>query len=155
MLLFCHFLLKFLRSPIIFSKLIIAILLILFSEGTLAAEIGINQNRYQIELATDAEQRRRGLMHREHMAFDQGMLLVYPVTGDHRIWMKNMLIPLTVVWIGENLKIIEVQKLPPCKLDPCTIYSSANVSRYVLELNAEQHDIRVGDPVEGIEKLLE
>ena len=153
--LFCHFLLKFLYRPEISFKLIFAISLIVFSGQSLAVEIGINQNRYQIELATSSEQRRLGLMHRENLAFDQGMLLVYPVAGDHRIWMKNMQIPLTVAWIGENLKIIEIQKLEPCLLDPCTIYSSASVSRFVLELNAEQHDIQVGDRIEGIETLLQ
>ena len=158
-----HFLLKILYCTRIsfkgvfrnILKMIFAISLIIASELSLAVEIGINQTRYEIELATSAEQRRLGLMHRDHLAFDHGMLLVYPVTGDHRIWMKNMQIPLTVAWIGEDLKVIEVQQLEPCQLDPCTIYSSAGASRFVLELNAGQHDIEAGDRIEGIETLLQ
>jgi uncharacterized membrane protein (UPF0127 family) len=149
-----HFLLKFLFRPGNLLKLALLISLIAFSEQSSAVEISINQNRYQIELATNADQRRMGLMYREYLPFERGMLLVYSKPGDHRIWMKNMQIPLTVAWIGEDLKIIDVQQLEPCQLDPCKIYSAAGASRFVLELNAEQHDILIGDRIVGIEMLL-
>ncbi len=135
--------------------MIFAISLIGYSELSLAVEIVINETRYEIELATSTAQRRLGLMHRKYLASDQGMLLVYPTTNNHRIWMKNMQIPLTVVWIGEDMMVIEVQKLEPCQLDPCPVYSAAGASRFVLELNAARHDIQAGDRVEGIEMLLQ
>jgi uncharacterized membrane protein (UPF0127 family) len=115
-----------------------------------AVELRLAQDYYQIELATTTAQRRLGLMHRSQLGPRQGMLLVYPQAGDHRIWMKNMLIPLWVYWIDASSVVIGVQRLEPCNAQPCPVYAVVGDSQYVLELGDYAHPLDVGDKIENI-----
>ena len=89
-------------------------------------------------------------MQRQYLAPRQGMLLVYAQQGDHRIWMKNMLIPLWVYWIDAGHRVIARRRLEPCKQQPCPVYSANGDSRYILELGDYDHPLAVGDRVAGI-----
>ncbi|MDC1288258.1 DUF192 domain-containing protein [Gammaproteobacteria bacterium] len=113
-----------------------------------AIELKVGQAIYQIEMATTPDQRRQGLMHRQQLAPGEGMLLVYPQAGDHRIWMKNMLIPLRVYWIDASFVVIGVQRLQSCVTQTCPIYAVAGDSQYILELSDDDHPIEVGDKIE-------
>ena len=115
-----------------------------------AVELRLAQEDYQVELATSAEQRRLGLMHRSQLGPRQGMLLVYPQAGDHRIWMKNMLIPLRVYWIDAGSVVIGVQRLQPCTAGLCPVYAVDGDSQYILELGDYDHPLGVGDRIENI-----
>ena len=127
-------------------------LLLLFASfcPVYALELRLAQEDYQVELATTVEQRRLGLMHRSQLGPRQGLLLVYPQAGDHRIWMKNMLIPLRVYWIDASAVVIGVQRLEPCNAQPCPVYAVAGDSQYVLELGDYAHPLDVGDKIENI-----
>ena len=116
-------------------------------------EVRLGQTTYQVELALTPAQRRKGLMHREQLASNAGMLLVYPKTGDHRVWMKNMRIPLRVLWIDDRFKVIHVMRLEPCQLSPCPVFSAPVPARYILELSDHNHDVEPGDIVEGLNGL--
>ena len=115
-----------------------------------ALELSLNLKTYNIEIADTPAKRQRGLMHRPHLAPDEGMLFMYPQAGDHRIWMKNMLIPLRVYWIDTNFEVIDVQRLEPCNSQPCPIYSVSRDSKYVLELGDYDHALGIGDGILGI-----
>jgi len=116
-------------------------------------DVAIGSNNYRLELAQTPEQRRLGLMYRRQLEPDRGMLLVYGESGDHRIWMKNMSIPLRVYWIDSNFEVIKMLRLEPCVEDPCPSYSSPRPSRYVLELSDDDHDLAPGDRIEGLSDL--
>ena len=92
-------------------------------------------------------------MHRPELADNRGMLLVYPQAADHRIWMKNVLIPLRVYWIDDDHRVVANLRLEPCKINPCPSYAAPSFSRYVLELNDSAHGIKPGDRVEGLNDL--
>ena len=115
-----------------------------------ALELKIEGEIYRIELATTPEQRRLGLMHRRELERHEGMLLVYPHTGDHRIWMKNVLVALRVYWLDEQFEVVGAQRLEPCYADPCPIYAVDRASRYVLELSDHEHPLKIGDRLDGI-----
>jgi uncharacterized membrane protein (UPF0127 family) len=115
-----------------------------------AAELQLGGDIYQIEMATTTAQRQKGLMQRTQLGPRQGMLLVYPRAGDHRIWMKNVLISLRVYWIDASFEVIEVQRLEPCRGEPCPIYAASRDSQYVLELGDYDHRLAAGDKIEGI-----
>ena len=115
-----------------------------------ALELKLGLKTYDIEIADTKAQRQRGLMHRPHLAPDEGMLMIYPQAGDHRIWMKNMLIPLRVYWIDAGFEVIDVQRLEPCSSQPCPVYSVSRDSKYVLELGDYDHALATGDDVMGI-----
>jgi len=111
------------------------------------------QSVYRVELAVTPAQRRQGLMYRQQLDSGQGMLLVYPQPGDHRIWMKNMRIALHVFWIDDQFTVISAQRLEPCISSPCPVFSAPRAARFVLELGDYAHDLGVGDKVEGLAGL--
>ena len=119
----------------------------------LAHELWIGGVRYEVELATTPEARSRGLMHREHVEPRGGMLLVYRNPGNHRIWMKNVPIPLRVYWIDSNAEVIGTRRLEPCSSDPCPVYAVEKPSLYVLELADRDHGLLPGDRIRGLDSL--
>jgi uncharacterized protein len=91
----------------------------------------------QVELATDDATREQGLMFRDHLANDRGMIFFFLQSGDYPFWMKNTLIPLDMIWIDEQKRIVHIaHDVPPCKADPCPSYDPGAFSRYVLEVAA-------------------
>ena len=122
-----------------------------FAAGSLA--LGINGANYLVELANTPELRARGLMFRRGLAPDGGMLLSYPRSGNHLIWMKNMSIALRVYWIDSDHVVVDAKRLEPCQADPCPVYAPSRASQFVLELQDREHGIKPGDRVEGLEKL--
>lgn len=88
---------------------------------------------FRIEVADDASERGRGLMFRRKMAADHGMLFVFERTQPVGFWMKNTVLPLDLIFIGENGRIEAIRRGEP--LSEAPISPGAPV-RFVLELNA-------------------
>jgi hypothetical protein len=114
----------------------------------------------QVELATDDATRSQGLMYRDHMADDRGMLFLFPESGEYPFWMKNTLIPLDMVWIDDQRRIAHVaSNVPPCKADPCPNYPPNANAKYVLELAAgvaAKHHLANGQALrfEGMDNVI-
>lgn len=135
------------------AVVLVSMILYLLAGGTgslSAAELQFGGEVYQIEMAITPAQRQQGLMYRSQLGRRQGMLLVFPQAGDHRIWMKNVLISLRVYWIDASFEVIEVQRLEPCRDAPCPVYAVGRDSQYVLELGDYDHPLAAGDKIEGI-----
>ncbi len=113
----------------------------------------LSGEEYLLEIARSTKQRNHGLMFRDHLDSRQGMLFIYPRSGNHRIWMKNTLIPLTVVWVDESNKVIGVRKLSPCAYDPCPSYGVSAPSKYILELSSGKHRLQPGLKINGLGNL--
>jgi uncharacterized membrane protein (UPF0127 family) len=87
----------------------------------------------RVELARTPEEQARGLMFREKLADDEGMLFVFPASAVQSFWMKNTLIPLDMIFIGEDLTVVGlVERAEPHSLTPRSV---RRPSRYVLEVN--------------------
>jgi len=141
-------------------RLIIFIISLLNIEVTISSDIAFEQKllvlageEYLLEIARSATQRNHGLMFRDRLEKRRGMLFIYPRPGNHRIWMKNTLIPLTVVWVDEANKVIGVQKLHPCANDPCPSYGVSEPSKYILELSSGEHHLEPGLRISGLDQL--
>lgn len=94
-------------------------------------------NCYMSELAATPQERERGLMFRESLADGKGMFFVFDEDGKHDFWMKNTLIPLDIVWMGEGGEVSHIaENVQPCRSDPCPLFVPPTVARYVLEINA-------------------
>jgi uncharacterized protein len=90
-----------------------------------------------VEIAADDATREQGLMFRDRMAEDRGMIFIFPANGAYPFWMKNTLIPLDMIWIDDQRRIVHVaSNVPPCKADPCPNYPPNAAAKYVLELAA-------------------
>jgi uncharacterized membrane protein (UPF0127 family) len=96
--------------------------------------------RYAVEIADDDAERARGLMFRDAMADDHGMLFIHEVQAPQAYWMKNTKLPLDILYFDDARKLVSQQRgVPPCSLgDACPSYPSKAPARYVLELNAGQ-----------------
>ncbi len=107
--------------------------------------------RVSVEIADSEPVRQRGLMFREQLAPNEGMVFVFPVPGFYPFWMKNTLIPLDMFWLDDGGRIVSIaQSVPPCKADPCPSYPPEGDATYVIEVVAgfaRQHRLKVGDVV--------
>lgn len=91
-------------------------------------------HRFRVEVAATAQERARGLMFRNQMAADHGMLFVFDTEGERYFWMKNTPLPLDIIFIATNGEIVSIAAdTSPYSED--TIPSNGP-ARYVLELNA-------------------
>jgi hypothetical protein len=78
---------------------------------------------YSIEIADTPASRQQGLMFRENLPQDQGMLFVFDTPSDYRFWMKNTKLTLDMIWINQNYQIVHIESnVPPCTADPCPSY---------------------------------
>ena len=107
---------------------------------------------FNVELATTQEERARGLMYRDHLAENEGMLFIFPKNSFSSIWMKNTLIPLDVIWMDEQHRIISINKnMQPCGQGDCPSVNPGIPAQYVLEVNAGTADainLSAGDIME-------
>ncbi len=106
------------------------------------------------ELAVTDEERQLGLMYRKKINPDQGMLLVFERVNFYSIWMKNMKIPLDILWLDKEKRIVHIERdVPPCKEDPCPTYTSRFPAMYVLELKAgsvKEHKLKMYDRIDFV-----
>jgi hypothetical protein len=110
-----------------------------FPDGTVVA----------VEIADTPALQTRGLMFREHLAPNEGMVFVFDEPGPHPFWMKNTLIPLDMIWLDAARRILTIaHSVPPCKADPCPTYPHAGRAQYVVEVVggfAKKHRLKEGD----------
>jgi uncharacterized protein len=91
------------------------------------------------EIAATLDKRTTGLMFRNNLESDRGMLFVFPEMGYWTFWMKNTLIPLDIIWLDDFQRILHVEsRVPICTKidDSCPRYSARRESQYVLEIKA-------------------
>jgi uncharacterized membrane protein (UPF0127 family) len=105
-------------------------------------------HKFTVELATTPAQMEQGLMFRQSLAADAGMLFDYRAPAMASMWMKNTLIPLDMLFVDEHGRIINIhERAVPGSLDPIAATAPARV---VIELNggtAARLGIRPGDQV--------
>jgi uncharacterized membrane protein (UPF0127 family) len=92
-----------------------------------------------IELALTAYEIQTGLMYRKEMGKKEGMLFVFEEEGPHSFYMKNTLIPLDILFIDKDLRIVNIHRNAP-PLNESGIPSGGPV-QYVLEINAGLSDL--------------
>lgn len=79
----------------------------------------------------------RGLQFRGSLDSYSGMLFIFPQSRRHSFWMKDTLIPLDMIWMDHGRKIVHIEHdVPPCREDPCPVYTPPQEALYVLEVNA-------------------
>lgn len=102
--------------------------------------VELEGRRYQVEIADDDAERARGLMFRDSLDADRGMLFIHEREQPLAYWMKNTKIPLDILYFDDQLRLVSQQRdVPPCTLgDACPPYPSSAPARFVLELNAGQ-----------------
>ena len=105
----------------------------------------------RVEIADTSAERETGLMYRDSLPKDEGMLFIFDEEDVVGFWMKNTLIPLDIIFINSDWQIVNIHhSAQPCIADPYESYFSDEPVRYVLEVNAgyaEKHNISEGAPI--------
>jgi uncharacterized protein len=123
------------------------------ADPLLTYALRIKGHTLRAELANDDESRRTGLMFREQMPDNTGMLFVYEAEGRHAMWMKNTLIPLSVAFIDRKGHIVNIEDMQPQTEDA---HAARAPAAYALEVNQgwfKKRGIKPGDRVEGLERV--
>lgn len=115
-------------------------------------ELFAGMHRIEAELAATPESRQVGMMQRTIMPPQRGMLFVFPETDKHCMWMRNTLLPLSVAFLDEKGRIINVEDMQPrTESNHC----AAKPARYALEMNLgwfKTRGLGQGVAILGIEK---
>lgn len=113
-------------------------------------ELSAGMYRIRAELAADDPSRMRGLMFRDSLGPNQGMLFVFDETTTHCMWMKNTLIPLSVAFLDESARVINVADMTPQSEEA---HCAAQPARYALEMTRgwfAQRGLGAGAQIRGI-----
>lgn len=116
------------------------------------AQITVGPATLQAEIARTTQERKRGLMFRQELPRDQGMLFVQP-PGPAVFWMKNTAISLDLLYFDSRGRLLQIiADVPPCTTPNCPLYPSQTPNiRYILEINAGEaarRGIQVGDSLQ-------
>ncbi|MFP4209047.1 MAG: DUF192 domain-containing protein [Wenzhouxiangella sp.] len=99
--------------------------------------VEVNGQRFHVEIAADDQTRAMGLMFRDELAADRGMLFLFRREAQRAFWMMNTRIPLDIIYLDRDLRVVSiVAGARPCRRSPCPSYPSRGPAQFVLELNA-------------------
>jgi uncharacterized protein len=101
-----------------------------------------------VEVADSPKEREVGLMNRESLPADAGMIFLFDEDSTSGFWMKNTLIPLSIAFADAEGTIVSILDMEPCEADPCEIYDPGASYRSALEVNQgafEDWGVQVGD----------
>ncbi len=108
--------------------------------------------RIQAEVAARDPDRMQGLMHRRSMPANHGMLFVFAQAARHCMWMRNTFLPLSVAFLDDEGRILNIEDMQPQTEDN---HCAAKAARYALEMNLgwfAQRGIKPGSTIGGIDK---
>lgn len=109
--------------------------------------VSMGSGVYNVWLADNEAERIQGLSGVNELAINGGMLFNYETDETCGIWMKDMLIPLDIVWLDEDKKVIHIKENASETLSTSTVMRPKTLCRYVVELPAgsvKNSGIRVG-----------
>lgn len=126
------------------------------------SKVCFQENCFIVEIVTTPLQMEKGLMFREYLDKNKGMLFVFEKEGNYPFWMKNTLIPLDMIWINQNQEVVFIKENAlPCPIsiessegqnqdNNCPIIEPGQKSKYVLEINggiSKNINLKLGDKI--------
>ncbi|PKO94609.1 MAG: hypothetical protein CVU16_01905 [Betaproteobacteria bacterium HGW-Betaproteobacteria-10] len=115
-------------------------------------ELTAGFHRIEAEVAANDPNRQLGLMNRQSMPAQRGMLFVFPQNNTHCMWMRNTLLPLSVAFIDDEGKVINIEDMQPQTEDN---HCARRPARYALEMNLgwfAQRGLKAGVKLNGLDK---
>ena len=131
--------------------MVILVFLLFYIINSNKNKICFSEICFKFEIASTQEELSKGLMFRESLDENSGMLFIFPENEIHSFWMKSTLIPLDIIWINSNKEIVFIKKnAQPCLENSCESFTSDEKALYVLEANsgtADKIGLEVGDKI--------
>lgn len=121
-----------------------------FRKGTAIIETDSGAVMVEIEVADSPQLHQIGLMHRESLAEDAGMLFLFFQDTQGSFYMKDTLIPLSIAFFDRDGVILKILDMEPCESEPCRSYLPGVTYRGALEVNQgafEEWGVEVGDRI--------
>lgn len=113
--------------------------------------VKINTSVYRLQLADNDIERTQGLSGVKELPVNGGLLMVFDEDSECGIWMKDMLIPLDIVWLNSAKEVIFIKKNVSPDLGTSTVFKPKELCRYVLELpvkSVQTSNIKLGQKAE-------
>lgn len=130
------------------------LLLMLACSGKLpVATVDVAGHSVKVEVAANKEDRAVGLMNRDSMPADRGMLFMYPKAKTRQFWMKNVRFPLSIAFCDDDGVIKRIAKMQP---HDTTHTPSLYPTRYALEMNLgwfAKNGVKTGDKITNLPKV--
>lgn len=140
------------KTKIFLPAILILIIFLLGCQPSPVSRVCWQEHCFAVELAQTPSERAQGLMNREQLDQNEGMLFIFDRAAIHSFWMKNTLTPLDIIWLNEAQEVVGLFKnAAPCQEDLCPAYAPEAEAKYVLEINAglvDQLGIKKGDRFE-------
>jgi uncharacterized membrane protein (UPF0127 family) len=111
--------------------------------------LGAGMYNIKVEVAQTQQEHATGLMWRTTMPANEGMLFIFPRAGQQCFWMKNTLLPLSIAFIDDSGRIVNLDEMQPKTENP---HCSTQPVRFVLEMNKgwfKKHGFKPGDQIKG------
>ncbi len=130
--------------------------LLLYATGANAQQafkvtkLSAGMHTIKAEVAANDAQRQQGLMNRDNMAPNAGMVFVFDQPSKQCMWMKNTPLPLSVAFLDEQGKVINIEDMQPKTLES---HCSSKLAKFALEMNLgwfKQRNIKPGTPIAGL-----
>lgn len=122
-------------------------------ELVFTTEEGDSLAKIDIEFAETNDKRTLGLMFREEMAENEGMLFIFPYEEPQSFWMKNTILSLDIIFVNAKREIVKIHKnTTPYSTQS---YPSFDPAIFIVEVNAgftSKHNINEGDKIFWIRK---
>lgn len=108
-------------------------------------DIDINGTKYNLEIAQTIFEKSRGLSKRSGLCPNCGMIFVYQAESIYPFWMKDTLIPLDIIWVDGQGKVVDIKTGKPNDLTPLVNQTPA---QYIIELNPNVSGLKIGDIID-------
>ncbi len=104
---------------------------------------------FDVQLSQSKAEMTKGLMFQKFLEQNKGMLFLFDKEAIYPFWMKNTFIPLDIIWIDKNNKVVFIsENNQPCKWYYCSSVTPTADAKYVLEVNSgmvQKIGIKLGD----------
>ena len=123
-----------------------------FPAGRVTVRSAGRSHEFRVWIARTPQHRSQGLMFVRTLDPDRGMLFVFPEAGVQCFWMKNTLIPLSIAFLDDSGRIVQIAEMLPQSLDN---HCSLKPVRFALEMNAgwfKSRGLAAGAKINGLER---
>lgn len=140
------------RFVVVFVVLFFSAIVIADNSTKIIIPLQVSGHQLNAEVAHTDTARTQGLMHRDTLAKNSGMLFVFPRAGHYSMWMLNTHIPLSVAYLDDDGVVLNILDMTP---HTTTAHSSPGLAKYALEMNQgwfSAKEIKAGEKILGLEQ---